>query len=144
MRRLVGAACGSFLVTAAVLAQSPPAGTATKKPAAAPATARKAPLATPLATTHADTAAAESHAALVKQYCATCHSEKGKSGGLSLANFDPAKSGDDAEVTEKMIRKLRAGMMPPPAAKERPDAATATAFAASLEARIDEVAATHV
>ena len=81
---------------------------------------------------------------LVAYYCSSCHDDEGKSGGLSLEHFDATRLYENAEVTEKMIRKLRAGMMPPPAAKERPDAATATAFAASLEARIDEVAATHV
>ena len=53
--------------------------------------------------------------ALVKQYCATCHSERGKAGRLSLAAFDAAKIEEHGELTEKMIRKLRAGMMPPPA-----------------------------
>src|SRR5437762_2725025 len=81
---------------------------------------------------------------LVAYYCSSCHDDEGKSGGLSLEHFDATRLYENAEVTEKMIRKLRAGMMPPPAAKERPDAAAATAFAASLEARIDEVAAKHV
>ncbi len=62
--------------------------------------------------------------ALVKQYCAGCHSEKGKAGQLSLASFDSTKAADNAAVAEKMIRKLRAGMMPPPGAR-RPDEAGA-------------------
>src|SRR5689334_16102148 len=49
---------------------------------------------------------------LVKTYCVGCHSEKGRAGGLSLANFDATKAVERAEVSEKMIRKLRAGMMP--------------------------------
>ena len=49
--------------------------------------------------------------------CATCHSERGKAGGLSLASFDAAKIDQHPEVAEKMIRKLRAGMMPPPTAQ---------------------------
>jgi len=133
------AACGSFLVTAALLAQSSPATTAAKKPApatTAAAPARKAPAAPAHATEMAD----EPQAALVKQYCATCHSERGKSGGLSLAAFDPTKEGDNAETTEKMIRKLRAGMMPPPGAR-RPDAAVLNEFVASLENRVDAAAA---
>src|SRR5688500_3728208 len=60
--------------------------------------------------------------AVVAQYCVTCHSERGKAGGLTLAGFDAAKAHANAEVVEKMIRKLRVGMMPPPGAK-RPDAA---------------------
>jgi hypothetical protein len=60
--------------------------------------------------------------ALVKQYCAGCHSERGKSGGLSLAAFEVEKAPQHADVAERMIRKLRAGMMPPPGAR-RPDEA---------------------
>src|SRR5437870_3794576 len=58
---------------------------------------------------------------LVSSYCASCHNEKMKPGGLSLADFDASKAVKNAAVTEKIIRKLRAGMMPPPQAP-RPDA----------------------
>jgi hypothetical protein len=58
---------------------------------------------------------------MVKDYCATCHSDRGKAGGLSLAGFDAATVVDQAPVAEKMIRKLRAGMMPPAGAR-RPEA----------------------
>lgn len=80
--------------------------------------------------------------ALVKQYCAGCHSERGKAGGMSLAAFDAAELEDHGERTEKMIRKLRSGMMPPSGAR-RPDAAVLTAMAASFESRMDKVAALH-
>ena len=46
--------------------------------------------------------------------CATCHDADGKPGGLSLEEFDAAKVEQNAQVAERMIRKLRAGMMPPP------------------------------
>jgi hypothetical protein len=59
--------------------------------------------------------------AVVRRYCATCHSDKARSGGLSLATFDVARAAENAEVAERMIRKLQAGFMPPPAAP-RPDA----------------------
>jgi Protein of unknown function (DUF1592)/Protein of unknown function (DUF1588)/Protein of unknown function (DUF1585)/Protein of unknown function (DUF1587)/Protein of unknown function (DUF1595)/Planctomycete cytochrome C len=78
--------------------------------------------------------------ALVRQYCAGCHSDRGKAGGLSLASFDAAAAPQHAEVAEKMVRKLRAGMMPPPGAR-RPDAAALTALAAALETRLDRAAA---
>jgi cytochrome c553 len=84
----------------------------------------------------------ESQSALVKQYCAGCHSEKGRSGGLSLADFDPAQIPENAEVVEKMIRKLRAGMMPPPGAR-RPDSDTLTQFVTTLEHTVDAAAAAH-
>src|SRR6478736_6171793 len=64
---------------------------------------------------------------LVSQYCVACHSERGKAGGLALTTFDAARIADNAAVGEKMIRKLRAGMMPPPGAK-RPDRPTVAAF----------------
>ena len=77
---------------------------------------------------------------MVKQYCVGCHSEKGKAGGLSLVSFDAAHADQNAEVAERMIRKLRAGMMPPPGAR-RPDGGALQAFAASLEAKVDAAAA---
>src|SRR3989454_1953385 len=77
---------------------------------------------------------------LVKQYCSSCHSERGKAGGLSLASFDAAQIEQHADVGEKMIRKLRAGMMPPPPAR-RPDAETMSAFVTALETKIDAAAA---
>lgn len=79
---------------------------------------------------------------LVRQYCAGCHSDKGRAGQLSLASFDATKAVDEAPVAEKMIRKLRAGMMPPPGAR-RPDPAALAALAEALETRIDAAAAHH-
>jgi hypothetical protein len=70
----------------------------------------------------------------------TCHSEKGKAGGLSLASFDVAHAAENPEVAEKMIRKLQAGFMPPPLAP-RPDAATHAALVAALETTLDAAAA---
>ena len=108
---------------------------AEQKPASAPAPA----------VSHANTSITESQTALVKQYCATCHNDRNKNNaaGLSLQGFDAAKVGQDpmvAETAEKMIRKLRSGMMPPPGAR-RPDAAVIDAFASSMETRLDQAAA---
>ncbi len=83
---------------------------------------------------------ADSQTALVKQYCVACHSDKGKAGGLTLASFDAAAIESNAEVAEKMIRKLRAGMMPPAGAK-RPDGDGLEQLAVALETRIDAAAA---
>ena len=77
--------------------------------------------------------------AVVKQYCTGCHSERGKAGGLTLASFDAATIDQHGEVAEKMIRKLRAGMMPPSGAR-RPEPEVLTAMAAALEARMDHAA----
>jgi hypothetical protein len=78
----------------------------------------------------------EAQNALVGRYCATCHSDRAKAGGLTLAHFDSAKSVDNGEVTEKIIRKLRAGMMPP-AGAQRPDAASVRGMVAALETTMD-------
>jgi mono/diheme cytochrome c family protein len=77
---------------------------------------------------------------LTKQYCIGCHSDKGKAGGLSLVAFDPAHAEQNAEVAEKIIHKLRLGMMPPPGMR-RPDGDALSQFATSLEAKIDSAAA---
>jgi hypothetical protein len=77
---------------------------------------------------------------LVKQHCLACHNDKLKTAGLTLAEFDAEHAERTPEIAEKMIRKLRAGLMPPPPAR-RPDAAAAKAFVASLEAQLDQAAA---
>ncbi|HMF98123.1 MAG TPA: DUF1592 domain-containing protein, partial [Vicinamibacterales bacterium] len=83
---------------------------------------------------------ADSDTALVKQYCAGCHSDRGKAGGLSFASFDAATAVEQAPTVERMIRKLHLGMMPPPGAR-RPDDSALRALAESLETRIDRAAA---
>jgi len=82
--------------------------------------------------------------ALVKQYCTGCHSDRGKAGQLTLASFDAAKAADADHlvITEKMIRKLRAGMMPPSTAR-RPAPEQIAAFASALESRVDRAAAVN-
>ena len=75
----------------------------------------------------------------MKQYCVTCHSDRAKAGGLSLASYDVTKAAGSVEVTEKIIRKLRAGMMPPAGAK-RPEAPQLAALMTSLETTVDRAA----
>ncbi|HEX6163646.1 MAG TPA: DUF1587 domain-containing protein, partial [Vicinamibacterales bacterium] len=79
--------------------------------------------------------------AMVKQFCTGCHNDRAKAGQLSLAAFDAATAadGDHIETTEKMIRKLRAGMMPPANAR-RPADAQIAALASALESRVDRAA----
>lgn len=77
---------------------------------------------------------------LIQTFCVRCHGQRRQRGGLRLDGFDVAEAGQNAEVAEKMIRKLRAGMMPP-AGPRRPDAATLTTLAEALETRVDENAA---
>ncbi len=84
--------------------------------------------------------------ALINKYCVGCHNDKLKSGGLSLAQLEQTlfagHVGDGAEEWEKVILKLRSGMMPPPGVP-RPDAATVKSFAGSLEEAIDRSSAAH-
>jgi hypothetical protein len=80
----------------------------------------------------------ESRKALVEDYCVMCHNDTAQTGGLSLESFDASHPEADAETAERMIRKLRAGMMPPSYAA-RPEAAEIDAFATSLESGIDEL-----
>ncbi len=84
----------------------------------------------------------EAQRGMIDQYCAGCHNDKAKAGNLILTELDLVHIDEQAETGEKIIRKLRAGMMPPPGMK-RPDLETAKAFSATLEAAIDKAAATH-
>jgi cytochrome c551/c552 len=80
--------------------------------------------------------------AILNQYCITCHNEKLKTAGLMLDKLDFAHPGPNAEIWEKVVRKVRAGMMPPGGAP-RPDRPTMDAFAAKLEAELDHAAASN-
>src|SRR5688572_10588512 len=62
----------------------------------------------------AATTSAQTHRAVLDQYCVTCHNDRLKTANLSLQGLDLATVGDHAELWEKVVRKLRAGVMPPP------------------------------
>src|SRR5438309_4856348 len=83
-----------------------------------------------------------SQQALVNQYCAGCHNDKGKSGGFSFSQSDLSHPERNAEQVEHVIRKLRTGMMPP-SGRPRPDGDTLQMFAATLESEIDQIAMAH-
>jgi len=78
--------------------------------------------------------------AVVEQSCVGCHNDRAKAGGLSLSGFAVAAAGDAPETTEKMIRKVRAGQMPP-AGGRRPDTAALEGLASALERAADARAA---
>src|SRR5262245_66091401 len=78
--------------------------------------------------------------AIVDQYCVTCHNARLKTANLDLSAIDLAAIASHAEIGEKIVRKLRAGMMPPPDLP-RPDAASRNFLASSLEAQLDRAAA---
>jgi hypothetical protein len=76
---------------------------------------------------------------LVSDYCSSCHHEGKKSGGVSFETFDVARVTADSDLGERMIKKLRTGLMPPPLAK-RPETEEAKAIVESLEERLDRAA----
>jgi hypothetical protein len=78
--------------------------------------------------------------ALLDKYCVTCHNDRVKTANLSLQGLDLATVADHAELWEKVIRKMRAGVMPPPDLP-RPPRAEYDALRDWLEAEIDRVAA---
>ena len=77
---------------------------------------------------------------VVEQFCTRCHNERSRRGDLVLEGFDIADAASRRPTIEKMIRKLRAGMMPPKGAR-RPDAEVLAAMASELETTMDGIAA---
>jgi cytochrome c553 len=84
----------------------------------------------------------DSASAFSKTYCATCHNDRLNTAGLSLEHLSLDRAGADAETLEKVVRKVRAGLMPPAGAK-RPERAALDAFAGSIEAAVDRAAAAN-
>lgn len=80
--------------------------------------------------------------ALLDRYCVTCHNDKTKIDNFSLQKEDINAIGDHPEVWEEVIRKLRAGMMPPPG-MPRPSLSKYEELRDWLEAQIDQKAAAH-
>jgi cytochrome c5 len=74
--------------------------------------------------------------AFLNQYCTTCHNEQAKTAGLMLDKLDVTNVGPNAEAWEKVIVKLRAGMMPPSGSR-RPDQAAYDRSVAWLESALD-------
>ena len=79
---------------------------------------------------------------VIEEYCVRCHNERRLRGNLSLEGFDVEAAHEQAETAEKMILKLRAGMMPPPG-QDRPSADTLLALVETLETVVDEAAAAN-
>jgi mono/diheme cytochrome c family protein len=77
--------------------------------------------------------------ATLDRYCVTCHNTRLRTGGLALDIADPANVGGSSEVWEKVVRKVRAGMMPPPG-RTAPSAEERRALVTSLEGSLDRVA----
>ncbi len=78
----------------------------------------------------------------VQKYCQGCHNDRLMSGTLSLEQMDPAQAASSPEQWEKVIRKLRAGMMPP-AGAPRPERPAIDDFVGHLSNSLDQYAAKH-
>jgi len=83
---------------------------------------------------------ASAEQAVIDRYCATCHNQRTRAGNLALDMLDVTAAGREPQTWEKVVRKVRTGMMPP-SGMPRPDRATLDSFAASIETAIDRVAA---
>ena len=78
--------------------------------------------------------------ALVDRYCVTCHNDRLETGGFSFGPLDVADVAAHPEAWEKVVRKLRAGAMPP-RPRPRPDRETYDGFRAWIERELDAAAA---
>ena len=138
MRKTFLLACLALPFAALVLAQTKTTVPQQSRPPAAPAaTATKTPAPAPAP---ASTATAATQRVLLDRYCVTCHNDKVKVANFSLQNLDLTTAGDHAELWEKVIRKMRAGVMPPPGVR-RPTLNEYEGLRDWLETEIDRKAA---
>ena len=104
------------------------------------------PGAVPRAAAEAGGQDAESGAELlrntVRRYCIACHDDRTATAGLSLQGVDAGRAAAQAPILEKVLRKLRAGEMPP-AGRPRPDAADAARLVSWIETALDRAAAAN-
>jgi len=77
---------------------------------------------------------------VLDRYCVGCHNDRARTAGLSLQAADLSRVAANAEVWEKVIRKVASGAMPP-AGLPRPDAASAAGVVAFLSNTLDRAAA---
>ena len=144
MKSLASVILSATMLMVAEPAAGVSAAPAPREPAPAPRPARRdaRPFAFPHAAPHRATSIApEALTAVVRKTCAgLCHSARRKAGDLSLETFDVADAVRTGETSEKIIAKLRAGMMPPPGAR-RPAGDTLAVLATTLERQMDAAAA---
>jgi hypothetical protein len=80
--------------------------------------------------------------AVLNQYCFTCHDERTKTAGLALDTMDLSAIGQHGEIWEKVVRKLRSGMMPPQGSP-RPEDSTRSSLVSWLTTELDRAAAAN-
>jgi mono/diheme cytochrome c family protein len=108
-------------------------------PAAADAQRPAAPAVSQPPAAERTPAADSPHRTLLRRYCTSCHNEKLKTAGLMLDVMDVTSVAEAPEVWEKVVWKLRGGIMPP-VGRPRPDRETINAFASYLESELDRAA----
>ena len=145
--RLLVAGCVAAMSVALVSGQAgqtarPSTPQSSSRPSTTATTTAKPQVATP-APAKAAAIDATAQRAVINQYCVTCHNERLKTGKLELDKLDLTKLSEHAEVAEKVVRKLRAGLMPPTNAR-RPDAATMDSLVKWLESELDRASETYL
>ena len=157
---VAGVAGTAVGLVASAVAAAPAAQTAEPGPAGpaaravvVPAAAAPAQVAAPAAAPGEAAGEAEraAHRALLDRYCVTCHNERVVTGrerprsalvsqlrgvGLTLDTLDLAEVRRHAGEWERVVRKLRGGVMPP-AGRPRPAAADLDGFLTWLEDELD-------
>ena len=89
---------------------------------------------------HAAAQTAAPSRTLLDRYCVTCHNERLQTAGVMFDRVDIDRADLHRELFEKVARKLRSGLMPPPG-RPRPEPVAVDAFVTALEAELDRVAA---
>jgi mono/diheme cytochrome c family protein len=137
----------TLLLAIVVQAQSartsaPQAPSPAPRPQAATAPAPQSGASRPASTPASTGVGVEAQRAFLNQYCMACHNERAKAAGLDSARrltldaLDPANVDRDREKWELVVRKVRAGQMPPLGMK-RPEPAQFDAILSSFESELD-------
>jgi Protein of unknown function (DUF1592)/Protein of unknown function (DUF1588)/Protein of unknown function (DUF1587)/Protein of unknown function (DUF1585)/Protein of unknown function (DUF1595) len=135
----IGCAVTLLFLSAAVRGQ-------TARPATVQPPRRPVPAPAPPPANTQPSAAAQR--ALLDRYCVGCHSQRAKTAGqesarkLTLDDLDPGRVSEHPAKWELVVRKLRAGMMPP-AQSRRPDKPSYDGFITYLENELDRTAVTY-
>src|SRR5215471_11336248 len=93
-------------------------------------------------TTTARASGSSEYQGILREYCVTCHNTRLKTAGLALDALGAANQPTNADVWEKVLRKLQLGVMPPQGAR-RPDSHTYEKLIHSLATELDAAAATR-
>ena len=82
------------------------------------------------------------HRATVSGFCVECHNDIDRTAELTFESLDLSNAAAQADVLEKVVRKLRTGTMPP-SDQPQPSARDRSALASWLETSLDDAAAAN-